>query len=216
MGRRSRRADRYRPAATGARRPTAMRRPGWRSWRRTRPRPEPDSVQRRCARMTDAALSHLPVATSVHPMEAKSETALPSGDGWQFEPKFDGFRCLAFRAGAEVALFAKSGKPLGRYFPEVIARLAALPPPRFVLDGELVIKGGDFDALQLRLHPAESRIRRLAAETPATLVLFDLLVSASGRDLSGEPLYRRRDELVALMAGLPDRSGLELAPASYD
>jgi ATP-dependent DNA ligase len=163
--------------------------------------------------MNDAALSDLPVATNVHPMEAKSEAELPAGDGWQFEPKFDGFRCLAFRAGAEVALFAKSGKPLGRYFPEVVARLAALPRPRFVLDGELTIVGADFDALQMRLHPAESRIRRLAAETPATLNLFDMLVSASGDDLSGQPLDCRRAELAAFLAGLPDRSGLELAPA---
>ena len=113
-------------------------------------------------------------------MEAKLVDALPREPGWQFEPKWDGFRCLAFRAGDEVELRAKSGKPLARYFPEVVAMLQELAPDPFVIDGELAIPDGDtlsFDALQLRLHPAESRIRKLAQETPALFILFDCLMT---------------------------------------
>jgi ATP-dependent DNA ligase len=109
-------------------------------------------------------------------MEARLVSELPREPGWQYEPKWDGFRCLAFRSGGEVELRAKSGKTLSRYFPEVVAMLAALAPERFVLDGELAIPLGDtlsFDALQARLHPAESRVRKLAAETPAIFILFD-------------------------------------------
>jgi ATP-dependent DNA ligase len=164
----------------------------------------------------DDPLSQLPVAPGAQPMEAKSKPALPVGDDWRYEPKFDGFRCLAFRAGAAVALYAKSGKPLGRYFPEVCARLAALPCPRFVLDGELVIEGAGFEALQMRLHPAQSRIRKLAAEIPASMVAFDLLVSPTGVDFSGEPLERRRSELERFFGALGDPSGLRLAPITDD
>src|SRR5690349_10564406 len=102
----------------------------------------------------------LPVSTDVQPMEAKLVDTLPEGSGWQFEPKWDGFRCLAFRDGAQVELRAKSGKPLARYFPEVVAAIRALPLKHFIIDGELVIPTGkslSFDALQMRLHPAESR-----------------------------------------------------------
>ena len=124
------------------------------------------------------------------PMEARLVDELPEEAGWQFEPKWDGFRCLAFRAGEEVELRAKSGKPLGRYFPEMTAALRQLKPSRFVLDGELAIPVGEtfsFDALQMRLHPAESRIRKLAAETPTVLFLFDLLEGALARRLVGPP-----------------------------
>src|SRR3954464_9421505 len=113
--------------------------------------------------MPASSLANLAVPLGLEPMEAKLVTELPMGPGWQFEPKWDGFRCLAFRAGREVDLRAKSGKPLARYFPEVADNLLALSAKRFVLDGELVIPEGDslsFDALQLRLHPAESRIRK--------------------------------------------------------
>src|SRR6476619_817430 len=112
------------------------------------------------------------------PMEALLAAELPDGVGWQFEPKWDGFRCLARRDGAEVTLTSKSGKPLARYFPDVVAMLASSKTERFLLDGELIIPAGDalsFDALQLRLHPAESRVRKLVAEHPAELVVFDLL-----------------------------------------
>lgn len=104
------------------------------------------------------------------PMEAHLADALPQDEGWQFEPKWDGFRCLTFRAGADIDLRAKSGKPLARYFPEIVSLLRGLEAKRFVVDGELVIAAHgtlSFDALQMRLHPAESRVRRLAAETPA-------------------------------------------------
>ena len=133
-------------------------------------------------------------------MEAKLVTELPEAPGWQFEPKWDGFRCLAYRAGKEVELRAKSGKPLARYFPEVVAMLKALPRSPFVLDGELAVPIGDtlsFDALQMRLHPAESRIRKLSVETPALLVLFDMLLDAKGNCLIEAPLVKRRAALEA-------------------
>src|SRR4051812_13850589 len=111
-------------------------------------------------------------------MEARQVDELPRDKGWQFEPKWDGFRCIASRDGAEVDLLGKSGKSLARYFPEIVSALAALPMASFALDGELVIPVGkalSFDALQARLHPAESRIRKLSVETPALLIVFDLL-----------------------------------------
>src|SRR5688500_3474664 len=110
-------------------------------------------------------LADLPVPVGTPPMEARLVDELPDEPGWQFEPKWDGFRCLAFRAGPEVDLRAKSGKPLARYFPEVVALLRELPQDSFVLDGELAIPVGAnlaFDALQMRLHPAETRIRKLS------------------------------------------------------
>lgn len=146
------------------------------------------------------------------PMEAKSVADLPEGDGWQFEPKWDGFRCLAFHDGATTQLFAKSGKPLNRFFPEVAANLAMLGKESFVLDGELVIptpQGPSFDALQARLHPAESRIRKLSSETPALFVAFDLPGLAE-QDLKPLPLTQRREALEELLAA--DRAGLRLSP----
>ncbi len=151
----------------------------------------------------------LPLETA--PMEARSAEQLPEAAGaWQYEPKWDGFRCLAFKAGKAVDLRAKSGKPLGRYFPEVVAMLGALAAKRFVLDGELVIeiKGRlAFDALQMRLHPAESRIRKLSAETPARLVVFDMLVAPDGPPVMDHPLKHRRHLLEVFMAeaGIPKR-----------
>src|SRR5436305_11934412 len=103
--------------------------------------------------------------TELAPMEALLAAELPEGEGWQFEPKWDGFRCLARRDGAEVTLTSKSGKPLARYFPEVVQMLLGLRERQFLIDGELIISVGDvlsFDALQLRLHPAESRVRKLS------------------------------------------------------
>src|SRR6187401_2645225 len=125
-----------------------------------------------------ARLSDLPIPLDLAPMEAKLAQDLPDEAGWRFEPKWDGFRCLAFRAGGEVELKAKSGKPLGRYFPEVVAGLTSLPQSCFVLDGELaIVTDGvfSFDALLARLHPAPSRIRLLAETTPAIFILFDML-----------------------------------------
>lgn len=150
----------------------------------------------------------------LHPMEARIAEALPEGKGWQFEPKWDGFRCLAYKDGARVALMAKSGKPLTDFFPEVVAALKALAAPRFAVDGELVIPVGgklSFDALQMRLHPAQSRRRKLAAETPALLVLFDLL--ADGRqDLTGALLAERRAALEKLVSDFPAASLFRLSP----
>ena len=138
-------------------------------------------------------------------MEARLADELPEEAGWQFEPKWDGFRCLAFRAGEEIELRAKSGKPLGRYFPEMAGVLRRLAPSRFVLDGELAIAVGEtfsFDALQMRLHPAESRIKKLAAETPAVLFLFDLLATPDGESL----LQTRCFSAVRLSKSFFDRS----------
>jgi ATP-dependent DNA ligase len=133
-------------------------------------------------------------------MEAQLVDALPVGDGWQYEPKWDGFRCLAFRDGSDVQLQSKAGQPLARYFPELVALLKDVPAARFVLDGEIVIPVGralSFDDLLQRIHPAESRIKKLAAATPATLVVFDLLVDEQGRDLTGLTLRERRPRLLA-------------------
>ena len=125
--------------------------------------------------------------------------SLPAEAGlWQFEPKWDGFRCLAFREGNTVELRAKSGKPLGRYFPEIVALLRELKQRRFVVDGELVIEAGEqfsFEALQMRLHPAQSRICKLSHSIPATLILFDMLVSPDGEKLIDRPLAERRSAL---------------------
>ncbi|HZZ87911.1 MAG TPA: ATP-dependent DNA ligase, partial [Caulobacteraceae bacterium] len=164
-------------------------------------------------------LADLPIATDFAPMEAKLTDELPTDGGWRFEPKWDGFRCLAFRAGEEVDLRAKSGKPLARYFPDVVEALKALPVKRFVVDGELTISvDGElsFDALQMRLHPAESRVRKLAGETPATLVLFDCLLDAKGRSLADAPLSRRRAELEAFHARLKAPEHIRLSPGTDD
>ncbi|ACB77413.1 ATP-dependent DNA ligase [Opitutus terrae] len=139
-----------------------------------------------------------PLRTDLPPMEAASVDAIPLGDAWQYEPKWDGFRCLAFRDDGEVELRSKAGQPLARYFPEIVQALAALRPKRFVLDGELVVPSGeglDFDALLQRIHPAASRVKKLAAETPARLVVFDLLADERGASLVERPLRERRAAL---------------------
>ena len=151
------------------------------------------------------------------PMEALLAAGLPDGQGWQFEPKWDGFRCLTRRDGDDISLTSKSGKPLGRYFPEVVAMLAALKERQFLVDGELIIPIGDvlsFDALQLRLHPAESRIRKLSQQTPAELMLFDLL-AIGGKPLAGQTLADRREKLEAFYRKNPAR-GLLLSPVTHD
>jgi ATP-dependent DNA ligase len=157
----------------------------------------------------------LAVPMNTPPMEAKLVDALPEDVGWQFEPKWDGFRCLAFRNDDAVELRAKSGKSLARFFPEVVASLAALPVKRFAVDGELAIPVADslsFDALQMRLHPAESRIRRLSQETPALLVLFDCLVSRDNRNMLGESLLQRREALEQFYLALKSPGLLRLSP----
>ena len=164
-------------------------------------------------------LASLPVGPDTAPMEAKLADTLPDGAGWQFEPKWDGFRCLAFRAGGEIDLRAKSGKTLARYFPDMVALLAGLAPDRFVLDGELLIPLGrrlSFEALQLRLHPAASRVAKLAGESPAILVLFDMLVTPDNHALLDAPLTRRRAALEEFHAALGDTTRLRLSPTTRD
>src|SRR5262245_11076073 len=149
-------------------------------------------------------------------MEARLVDHLPTEPGWQFEPKWDGFRCLAFRAGREVEIKAKSGKSLSRFFPEVVGNLRALRHDTFALDGELVISAGGelaFDALQMRLHPAASRIERLARETPADMVIFDCLLTKPRQPILEEPFSARREALETFFAMIGGgSSGLRLTP----
>jgi ATP-dependent DNA ligase len=146
---------------------------------------------------------HLPVTAPILPMLAKRVDAVPAGDGWIFEPKWDGFRVLVFRDGDEILLQSRDTKPLNRYFPEVVATLLAQLPPRCVLDGEIVIagpRGLDFDALQMRLHPAASRVKLLAATTPASVIFFDLLCEGE-ENLCATPFAERHARLGKLLAG---------------
>lgn len=162
----------------------------------------------------------LAVAESTLPMEAELVGELPTGTGWQYEPKWDGFRCLAFRDGDHVALRSKKGQPLERYFPEIVAALRALAVPRVVLDGELVVPvAGElsFDDLLQRIHPAASRIARLAQERPALFVAFDLLADADGRPLLAAPLRERRAALEQFaQACFAASARLRLSPATSD
>ena len=140
----------------------------------------------------------LTIPKSYPPMEALPATELPAGPEWQYEPKWDGFRCLAFRDSKRIDLQSKSGKPLTRYFPELVAALADLKANKFVLDGEIVIpvEGGlSFDHLLMRIHPAASRIQKLSQETPAVFIVFDLLVNDKGKSLVKLPLEDRRKQL---------------------
>jgi ATP-dependent DNA ligase len=170
---------------------------------------KPKSADVSAAAITAEALGHafpklhLPLQPPYPPAEAKSVKELPHESGWLYEPKWDGFRCLAFRNGENIVLQSKAGQPLGRYFPEIIAALRALSAPKFVLDGEIVIRSGaglDFDALLQRIHPASSRIQRLSLETPATYMVFDLLVDAKTRSLTAKPLSARRMALQEFAA----------------
>ena len=167
------------------------------------------------------ARMQLPLMPPYPPMEAKLVRALPRGDGWLYEPKWDGFRCLAFRDGDELQLQSKSGQPLARYFPELVAALRSLAPARFVIDGEIVIAVGDdfsFEALLQRIHPAASRVQKLARETPATYLLFDLLVDEEGESIAAEPLAQRRARLERFHEGFVagKRADLRLSPATTD
>jgi ATP-dependent DNA ligase len=140
----------------------------------------------------------LPLPMPFSPMEALSVDTIPVGKEWQYEPKWDGFRALAFRDGDKIEIQSKSGRLMTRYFPELVAALGALEARKFVLDGELAVPAGrafSFDALLQRIHPAASRVRRLAVETPVLFIVFDLLVGSDGRALIGKPLSERRREL---------------------
>jgi ATP-dependent DNA ligase len=156
----------------------------------------------------------LPVTPPIEPMLAKSAAAVPVGD-YLYEPKWDGFRCLVFRDGEEIELGSRGGKSLTRYFPELVASLAEALPPRCVLDGEIVVVQGsrlDFDRLTDRIHPAESRIRLLAGQTPATFVAFDLL-ALDDQDLMRRPLAARRAALTGLF---PPHPHVRVSGASTD
>ena len=162
----------------------------------------------------------LPLATSFAPMEAKLVGELPSGAQWQYEPKWDGFRCLAFKDGTEVDLRSKAGQPFNRYFPELVEAVGALGASRAVLDGEIVIPVGDvlsFDELLLRIHPAASRVAKLAREHPALYIVFDLLVDERGRALTDAPLAERREHLEHFMRDhVPKHSPIRLSPVTRD
>jgi len=131
-------------------------------------------------------------------MEAEPAREIPTGPEWEYEPKWDGFRCLAFRDGDNLDIMSKSGQPLARYFPEIQEALLALPTSRFVLDGELIVAQQQtlsFDDLLQRIHPAASRIKKLSTETPATFLVFDILVDADGNNLTEKTLSERRQAL---------------------
>jgi ATP-dependent DNA ligase len=152
----------------------------------------------------------------VKPMLAKAVHEVPRAPGLLYEPKWDGFRCVVFRDGDEVELGSRNDRPLTRYFPELVDLLKDVLPPRCVVDGEIVIvteRGLDFDSLQLRLHPAASRVRKLAKETPASFVVFDLL-SLADRDLTTEPFARRRRLLEETVSGKFAR--VHLTPMTED
>ena len=158
---------------------------------------------------------HLPVNPPVLPMLSKRIEELPAGDSWIFEPKWDGFRALVFRDGDEILLQSRDAKSLNRYFPELLDPLRAQLPARCVLDGEIVIAkpgGLDFEALQLRIHPAASRIKLLSQEIPASIVFFDLLCNGD-RDFRGEPFETRRHELESVLS--PVEPPIHLTPATH-
>lgn len=158
----------------------------------------------------------LPFAPPLAPMLSKSADALPEGEGWQFEPKWDGFRTVVFRDGDEVVLQSRDEKPMNRYFPELVAPLAAALPERAVVDGEIVIVGPgglDFEALLLRIHPAESRVKLLAEHSPASFVAWDLL-ALGDEDLREAPLAARRERLERVLGNAPPP--VHLSPATRD
>src|SRR5689334_23757512 len=137
----------------------------------------------------------LPIKPPFLPMEAKSVRTIPTGPEWQYEPKWDGFRCLAFREGQAVELQSKAGQTLTRYFPELVAALLQLKAQKFVLDGEIIVMIDgklSFDDLLQRIHPAASRVAKLSQQHPAQFVLFDFLVDDRGRSLVNEPFSKRR------------------------
>jgi ATP-dependent DNA ligase len=161
----------------------------------------------------------LPIKPPLPPMEARSVDELPVGPEWQYEPKWDGFRCIAFRDGGDVYLQSKSGQPLARYFPDVVEAIGKLAARRFVLDGELAIPVSgklSFDELQLRLHPAASRVKKLAAAHPAMLIVFDLLAEQSTSYLEA-PLRKRRPALEKFAkTNFEPKRALRLSPATTE
>ena len=162
----------------------------------------------------------LPISQRYHPMEAMPAPELPTGHDWQYEPKWDGFRCLAFRDGKRIDLLSKAGKPLTRYFPDLVSALGALSVKQFVLDGEIVIPDEgtlSFDNLLMRIHPAASRVKKLSEETPCLFIVFDLLVDERGKSLVKLPLAERREKLEEFAARyFRGNETLHLSPATQD
>jgi ATP-dependent DNA ligase len=160
----------------------------------------------------------IPLRPPFAPMEALPVDQIPSGRQWRYEPKWDGFRCLAFRDGEKVELQSKAGRSITRYFPELVAAIRGLKPSKFVIDGEIAVPAGQgfsFDALLQRIHPAPSRVRKLSAETPAILIAFDLLVAPDGRRLTDKTLDERRRLLEAFFRDYCRRqSQIRLSPSS--
>jgi ATP-dependent DNA ligase len=157
----------------------------------------------------------LPIKPPFPPMEALLVSEIPEGENWEYEPKWDGFRCLAFRDGKTLELQSKSGQSLGRYFPEIVEALLTLKAAKFVLDGELVIPvkaGLSFDDLLQRIHPAASRVARLAKETPAHFIVFDLLVDDAGKPIHELPLSKRREKLESFAKKYLVSKSIELSP----
>jgi ATP-dependent DNA ligase len=162
---------------------------------------------------------NLPIQPPYAPMEALAAGEVPEGPAWQYEPKWDGFRCLVFRDRESVEMQSKSGQPLARYFPDTAAALARIPAQRFVLDGELAIPVNgnlSFHELQMRLHPAASRVDKLAREHPAVLLVFDLLVTERGTALADKPLRERRKRLESFAARYFQDGAVRLSPAAGD
>ncbi len=162
---------------------------------------------------------HLPIQPPFPPMEAKLAATIPEGEEWLYEPKWDGFRGLAFRNGSEVVLQSKAGQPLARYFPELVQQLLELPQDKFVLDGEIVIidKGHlDFNSLLMRIHPAETRIRKLSQQTPTSFLCFDLLVDEAGKPLIDLPLAQRRERLMEFFRKVPAELRIRPSPATRE
>lgn len=153
-------------------------------------------------------------------MEAETLREIPEGPEWLYEPKWDGFRCIAFKNGDEVYLQSRNLKPLARYFPDVVEIVRSLPEKELVLDGEIVVpveRRLDFERLQLRLHPAASRVKKLATETPASFVVFDLLADTRRKSLLDQPLEKRRNLLETIMRDkFASIEGLRLSPATRD
>ena len=162
----------------------------------------------------------LPLPRKYEPMEAQPAQDLPKGAHWQYEPKWDGFRCLAFRDGERIDLESKSGKPLTRYFPELVRSLSELSAKQFVLDGEIVIAVDgnlSFDDLLMRIHPAASRVEKLSKETPCIFIVFDVLVDASGRQLDHLSLRERRQALESFARKfMRGNDTLQLSPFTKD
>ena len=159
----------------------------------------------------------LPLAPPYPPMEAKRVDRIPAGDHWLFEPKWDGFRAIVFRDGGEVSIQSKAGQPLARYFPEIVEAVRSLKQKQFVLDGEIVVPVDgrlSFDDLLLRMHPAESRVRKLAAATPSHYYIFDIL-ALKAKDFTALPIEKRREKLDAFFENV-DHELLHLSPATTD